>query len=130
MGDTLDTIELVLPFKAEYVSVARLVTSGLCNRMGFDVETIEDVKVAISEVCSKLVSIGSNVSQCYKIVYSVSEDVLKVTYLCEDSSLKCIFNNGDDGLAIHIINALMDEVELCTSNDYILSMSKVVEGND
>ncbi len=77
MEGVSDNIELVLPFKAGYVSVARLVASGVGSRIGFDIEAIEDIKVAISEVCNKLVSIGSSVSDCYKIVYSVSEEVLK-----------------------------------------------------
>jgi len=82
--------------------------------------------VAISEVCNKLVSIGSKVSDCYKIVYSVSEEGLKVTYLCDDPSIKCVFKKESDALAIHIINALMDEVELCTDK-HVLSMFKVLE---
>ena len=40
MNSVCDKIELTLPFKAEYVSVARLVASGVCNRIGFDIETI------------------------------------------------------------------------------------------
>lgn len=129
MDTACDKIELSLPFKAEYVSVARLVTSGVCNRIGFDIETIEDIKVAISEVCSKIVSIGSKVTDSYKIVYSVSESALNVIYLCDDSSLKCIFDGENDRLAIHIINALMDSVELCDKKDQIISMSKELEGN-
>ncbi|MFZ5989857.1 MAG: ATP-binding protein [Bacillota bacterium] len=130
MDFTSDKIELTLPFRAEYVSVARLVASGVCNRIGFDIETIEDIKVAISEVCSKIVSIGSKVTDSYKIVYSVSEGALEVIFVCDDSSLKCIFDGEGDGLALHIINALMDSVELCADNSYILSMSKVLEGNN
>ena len=57
-----DIVELILPFKAEYVSTVRLVASSLSNRIGFDVEVIEDIKVAISEVCSKIVNIGSKVA--------------------------------------------------------------------
>ncbi|AUG58927.1 ATP-binding protein [Acetivibrio saccincola] len=126
MEGVSDNIELVLPFKAGYVSVARLVASGVGSRIGFDIEAIEDIKVAISEVCNKLVSIGSKVSDCYKIVYSVSEEGLKVTYLCDDPSIKCVFKKESDALAIHIINALMDEVELCTDK-HVLSMFKVLE---
>ncbi|OPZ86514.1 MAG: Serine-protein kinase RsbW [Firmicutes bacterium ADurb.Bin419] len=122
-----DNIELILPFKADYVSAARLVASGLANRIGFDIETIEDIKVAISEVCSKIVRIGSKVADTYKIVFNISDKVLKVTFGCEDGSLKCIFDFENDQLAIDIINALMDSVEMCTENNYILSMSKELE---
>lgn len=126
MESVSDNIELILPFKGEYVSVARLVASDVGNRIGFDIEAIEDIKVAISEVCSKLVSIGSEKANNYKIVYSISKGCLKVTYLCDDPSIKCVFKNESDSLAIHLINALMDEVELCTDR-HVLSMSKVLE---
>lgn len=122
-----DTIELILPFKAEYVSTVRLVASGLSNRIGFDIEVIEDIKVAISEVCNKIVNIGSKVSDTYKIIFNISEKELKVTFVCEDTSLKCIFDPENDMLAIDIINALMDTVDLCAQNNSILSMSKVLE---
>jgi len=124
-----DTVELILPFKPEYVSTARLVASSLSNRVGFDIEVIEDIKVSISEVCSKIVNIGSDVSDTYKIIFNISLKELNVIFCCEDTSLKCIFDKERDRLAVDIINALMDDVELCTSNNYILSMSKVLEEN-
>ena len=127
MGTDCDRIEITLPFKADYVSLARLVTSGICSRIGFDIETIEDIKVAISEVCSKIVSVGSKIANGYTIVYGVTECALNVKYFCDDPSIKCIFNAERDGLAIHIINALMDQVELCNEANYIVSMSKTLE---
>ncbi|NLL05541.1 MAG: anti-sigma regulatory factor [Clostridiaceae bacterium] len=124
-----DAIELILPFKAEYVSTARLVASSVANRIGFDIEVIEDIKVAISEVCSKIVNIGSKFTDNYKIIFNINKKEIKVTFCCEDTSLKCIFDPQNDRLAVDIMNALMDNVELCTSNNYILSMSKVLEEN-
>jgi serine/threonine-protein kinase RsbW len=124
-----DAIELILPFKAEYVSTARLVASSVANRIGFDIEVIEDIKVAISEVCSKIVNIGSKITDNYKIIFNINKKEIKVTFCCEDTSLKCIFDPQNDRLAVDIMNALMDNVELCTSNNYILSMSKVLEEN-
>lgn len=123
---TETSIGLLLPFKAEYVSAARLVASAVANRLGFNIEDIEDIKVAVSEVCNKLVQMGSQTVKQYKITFNVTESNLAIVYDCEDKSLKCIFSNETDGLAIPIINALMDNVELCTTDDYILSMSKKI----
>ncbi len=124
-----DSIKLILPFKAEYVSVARLTASGVANRVGFDIETIEDIKVAVSEVCNKLVLLGSKVADCYRIIFNIENNRLCITFDCEDKSLKCIFNDDIEGLGVSIITALMDSVDLCTDDEYILSMSKVLEGN-
>ncbi|MDP4182512.1 MAG: ATP-binding protein [Bacillota bacterium] len=125
--DNIDVIELSLPLKAEYVSVVRLTASGVSNRMGFDIDSIEDIKVAIAEVCNKLISVGSDNSKRFTVIFQISKDRLNVIFDCADKSLKCIFDGSDNEFGLSIINALMDEVELCSDN-YILSISKVIEG--
>jgi len=129
MGMAVDKIGLMLPFKAEYVSIARLTVSGIASRIGFDIDTVEDIKVAVAEVCNRLVSIGSKASQYYEIGFTISEQSLKVLFTCEDKSIKCIFDNEDEEFAISIIKALMDDVEFCTDGSYILSMTKSVGEN-
>jgi serine/threonine-protein kinase RsbW len=125
--DNFDVIELKVPLKAEYVSIARLTASGISNRIGFDIDSIEDIKVAISEVCNKLITVGSNNKELVKILFRISKDKLTVIFDSDDESLKCIFSGSENEFGLSIINALMDEVELC-SDRYILSISKVIEG--
>jgi anti-sigma regulatory factor (Ser/Thr protein kinase) len=60
MDDT--HVELVIPLRAEFVSIARLTLSGVANRAGFDFDTIEDVKVALSEVCNRLIGNAERLS--------------------------------------------------------------------
>jgi serine/threonine-protein kinase RsbW len=120
----IDKIELLLPFKAEYVSVARLTTSGVAGRAGFDIETVEDIKIAVAEVCNKLIQTGSRFTNLYRIVFDIQDDKLKITFHCEDKSIKCIFNDKDEMFGASIIRAFMDDVELCPSGSYIISMSK------
>jgi len=129
MDMAVDNIGLMLPFKAEYVSIARLTASGIASRIGFDIDTVEDIKVAVAEVCNRLVSIGSKISQHYEINFTISEQSLKVLFTCEDKSIKCIFENEDEEFAVSIIKALMDDVEFCTDGSYILSMTKSIGEN-
>ncbi|HHV60553.1 MAG TPA: anti-sigma regulatory factor [Clostridiaceae bacterium] len=119
-----DTIEISLPFKAEYVSVARLTASAIANRIGFNIDEIEDVKVAVSEVCNKMVKYKSKTEEAYKIIFKITPQKLAITYDCEDKSLKCIFDNEEDKLAISLINAFMDYVEFCPENNSLFTMSK------
>jgi len=126
--DRFDKIELALPFKAEYVSTARLIVSSIANRVGFDIDTVEDIKVAVSEVCSKIVSVGSKDAQSYKLVFHAGDQGLQVAFNCDDASLRCIFDE-DDQLGVSIINALMDEVQFCSETGEILTMSKNLEGD-
>lgn len=130
MSTEADNIELRLPFKAEYVSIARLTVSGIASRIGFDIETIEDIKVAVAEVCNKFVSIGSKAVDSYDIIFKISDSKLDILFGCQDKSLSCIFDSEKDELGISIIEALMDEVEFCADNNYLLSMSKSIEGNN
>lgn len=127
MSSDVSKIELILPFKAEYVSVARLAASGISSRIGFDIEAIEDIKVALSEVCNKLVTRGSMSADCYRIIFSVKQSGLDIAFDCEDKSLCSIFRREHDELGISIIEALMDSLEISADGSYILSMSKFIE---
>ena len=128
MSDFSDKIELVLPFKAEYASIARLTTSGVANRVGFDIETIEDIKVAVAEVCNKLVNAGNKSEGNYTIVFNILSGKLIISFKSNDETLELIFNNEEDELGISIINAFMDDVELNPESGYILRMTKAIEG--
>jgi serine/threonine-protein kinase RsbW len=123
-----DRITLSLPCKAEYVSVARLTVSGVAYRMGFDIDTVEDIKVAVSEVCSRLINVSGKSNGTYEILYEVCSDKLIVTFSSDIERAGCIFEDDEDGLGVSIIKAFMDEVEFCPeSRDHILSMTKYIE---
>lgn len=51
-------IELVLPADTKLVRVARLVASGVATAAGFDVDEVEDLRIAVDEVCTALVEGG------------------------------------------------------------------------
>jgi len=129
MESKYDKIGLSVPFKAEYVSVVRLTTSGIASRIGFNIDDIEDIKVAISEVCNKLITSTSHNTDSFNINFHIYKDCLKVYFECDDKSLKCVFDDKGGELGLSIINALMDDVELCTNGNYVLAMSKSIREN-
>ena len=49
---TYETIKMEISANPEYVSIIRLTTSGIANKVGFCIDDIEDLKVAISEACT------------------------------------------------------------------------------
>src|SRR5699024_8444303 len=51
-----DFIEMKIPAKPEYVGVVRLTISGIASRMGFSYEAIEDLKIALSEAVTNVVT--------------------------------------------------------------------------
>ncbi len=124
-----DRIEIKLPFKAEYVSVARLTASGIASRIGFDIETVEDIKVAVSEVCSRIISAAEGAEGTYAILFDMLKDELAIIFTSDIEKTRCIFDDEEDVLGMSIINAFMDKVEYCPGGNYILSMTKTYEGN-
>ncbi len=50
-----ETVRLTIPAALEFVRIARLTASGVASRVGFDVEEIEDLRVAVDELSSILV---------------------------------------------------------------------------
>jgi serine/threonine-protein kinase RsbW len=121
-----DEIKLSLPFKSEYVSIARLAVSGIASRIGFDTETIEDIKVAVAEVCNRIISSGSKSAECFNIIFNIFSDKVKIIFECKDENLLYIFNETEDEIGISIIKALMDEIELTNKNEQLISMYKVL----
>src|SRR3954471_9418272 len=50
-----ETVRLTIPAALEFVRIARLTASGVASRVGFDVDEIEDLRVAVDELSSILV---------------------------------------------------------------------------
>lgn len=52
--DTLcvgDRVELTFPARGDLVMLARLVSSAISARAGFDIEELEDLRLAVGELC-------------------------------------------------------------------------------
>lgn len=126
--ESQDKVVMTLPCKAEYVSVARLTVSGIAARIGFDIETVEDIKVAVSEACSRIISAADAPERQFEIRFDICSQKLKIVFASNMEGIGCIFENDEDGLGMAIINAFMDDVEYCPANkSYILSMTKNLE---
>jgi serine/threonine-protein kinase RsbW len=51
-------VRLELPVDTRYIRVARLVASGLGSTAGLDVEGVDDLRIAVDELCSALFELG------------------------------------------------------------------------
>ena len=116
-----DLINLSLPSKPEYVSVARLTASYLANQMGFDIEAIEDIKLAVGEACNNVVlHSGSDSIYHLELKNLVDSLVIEVSddgkgFKQESYNEPILENLQENGLGLFIIKSLMDDVEIMTN---------------
>ena len=54
-----DVVEVTIPPKPEFVSVARLTAATVAARQSFSYDEIEDLKIAVSEGCTALLVAGT-----------------------------------------------------------------------
>lgn len=116
-----DEIRLSVPSKPEYVGVIRLTLAAIASRIGFDVEKIEDMKVAVAEACTNAIVHGCGCGQENKFNIDFVLTGEKITISVYDEGVGCQVDNiqepdlskpKEGGLGIFIIKSLMDDVEI------------------
>jgi len=131
-----DVITIKLPSKAEYVSIARLAASVISNTVGFDIEDIDDIKVAVGEACNNAVLHGKSEEEIYEIAFKLSDE--KIHIEVKDNGIGFdeekyeepdLDNLKGNGLGIYIMKSLMDEVDIIANDKEgtILKLVKYLE---
>jgi serine/threonine-protein kinase RsbW len=116
-----DIMKLSVPGKPEYVGTVRMAISCLANNAGFDVEAIEDIKVAVSEACNNAICHGKNDEGAYEVSCELGENCLVVSVVDQAGGYDpsgyrepSLVIPKEGGLGLFIIKALMDEVDIFT----------------
>lgn len=73
-----ERVLLKLPAAPESVAIARLTASAMASRMGFTVDEVEDLRIAVSELCSVLFGHDEETGGL-ELEYAAGPGVLKVT---------------------------------------------------
>ncbi|MBC6696247.1 ATP-binding protein [Terrisporobacter mayombei] len=101
----------------EYVSIIRLTTSGIANKVGFCIDDIEDLKVAISEACTNAIKHSSD--DTFTIIYSIMVNGLTIEIIDNGKGYDKnsvtepdLDNLKESGMGLFIIESLMDEVNV------------------
>lgn len=126
-----ETIKMEITSNPQYVSVVRLTTSGIANKIGFCLEDIEDIKVAVSEACTN--AIKHSLDNKFSVEYTIFENGLTIGIT--DSGKGYDVNSIDEpnleepkesGLGLFIIQSLMDEVDIKSNINYgtVIKMTK------
>ncbi len=132
-----ENVCISLPSKPEYVSVARMTSSVIANKIGFNIEDIEDIKVAVGEACNNAVLHGC--SSNFNVKFTISHDnvIIEVEdggrgFDVEECPIPDMCNPKEGGLGIFIIKSLMDKVEVESSKEKgtIIRMIKYLNEED
>jgi serine/threonine-protein kinase RsbW len=107
-----DRIELTFPARGDLIVLARLVTSAISARAGFDIEELEDLRLAVGELC--LLTLQGHDSRYgdLRLELSVLEDAIGVQCTLEHAAPGGETRPEEDESALlsqQILDALVDE---------------------
>jgi serine/threonine-protein kinase RsbW len=113
--DTLsegDRVELTFPARGDLVVLARLVSSAISARAGFDIEELEDLRLAVGELCLLALQ-GSDAHQGeLRVEFTCSSDALDISCtLISAGPLPDAWSGGAEALQLseQILAALVDQ---------------------
>lgn len=128
MSGNFDEIIIQLPNKAEYLSFMRLAVSGLLSRIGFDIDTIEDMKVVVTEICSRIVSSDcESDQQDYSVKFRLAESGFQAFFRVSKCLASSLFEGDSGEFAKAIISSLTDEFSIKCEDDCIITIGKYLE---
>ena len=107
-----DVVELTIPVQADLVVLARLTAATVASRAGFAVEEIEDLRLAVEELCLSLVP--SVPAGRLRLTYCPLPDAIEISCTLEDTSGGSSHNGANgrsapDELSLRILDALVDD---------------------
>ena len=115
-----DILRFSVPGKPEYVSMIRLSVSSAANTAGFNIEEIDDIKIAVSEACTNVVCHGQlNENDVYEVICNIGENEFFISvedkaggYDVDEYKKPSIDELKPGGMGLYIIQALMDKVDI------------------
>ena len=102
------SVDLAFPVQADLVVLARLAAATLASRAGFGIEDIEDLRLAVEELCLSLV--GGREEGRLRLSYECEGDAIEVACWYEDGDAPSSARRAAAGdLSLRILDALVDE---------------------
>lgn len=120
--------KLSIPADNSMVSIARLTASALANRIGFNIEEIDDIKIAVAEASKHIIK--KTKKEEIQIIFYVVEDKIELEIKdiedkFKDSKLPEKEEDYSENMEMYILKNIMDEFLLKSGEDgSIIYMSK------
>jgi serine/threonine-protein kinase RsbW len=113
MSITGEAVRLTVPAALEYIRIVRLTASGVASKLGFDVDELENLRVAVDELASLILDASDGGD-------------LEVDFVARDEQLRIEgrvpaalgAKVAVDTLTEQILKAVIDEYELRVEDGY------------
>ena len=109
-----EEVKLTMPAMPQLLRIARLTAAGLAGRLGFNFDEIEDVKIAVDELCFALVGTKGHDGDL-TVTYRLLPDALEIegTGALTPGATHPVPSE----LSAQILAAVVDEHELTSDGD-------------
>ncbi len=111
-----EQIRLTLPATPQLIRVARLTAAGLASRLGFSLEEVEDLKIAVDELCFAMVGTKGR-EGTLTLVYRMGVDTLEIEGSSDFEDR--VVGSAASELSTLILAAVVDEHELVDSDSTV-----------
>lgn len=120
-----DVLTFSIPGKPEYVQMVRLAIGSVANKAGFDMDKVDDIEVAVGEAFKLVTCHGHDGwGEKYGLEVNVDDDRIEIkisdnctTHDIEKTCRQCQRCPEDGDLSVFVINSLMDEIEMISSEN-------------
>ena len=112
-----DAIEMVLPADVRLIRLARLVAGGVGGSADFDVDGVDDLRIAVDEMCTALIESGDGGP--LHLHFSVSPESVEVRGETSAAGGATEFEGDRLTLSKQILGVVVDEFDLAASGDSI-----------
>jgi serine/threonine-protein kinase RsbW len=116
-----ERVEISIPVRPEFVSVARLTAATVAARQGFTYDEIEDLKIAVGEACTALIVARPDTTRPLTTAFLLSPGSIEVVVSARAPAPAWASDGGrtetgnapidESRLGMFLMQCLVDEVE-------------------
>lgn len=100
-------VELKIPSDPQFLQAIRLTTSSLANRVGFDIDDIEDLKVIISEIVTYVIPLNDEIL----IKFELYDDKIRLVVKVDKAYYDLNDLKDEAKMKRQILMTLADDIE-------------------
>lgn len=115
-------VQLEIPAQPEYVRIVRLIIAGIGNAMRFNVEELDDLKLAVGEACYQAFQSGAGLHSRLRIKALARETVVEIEVALshlrgEAAGAYPGLEGLDRGIGLTLMKHLVDEIGFSSNSE-------------